>query len=65
MSTSQATHNILNLLETQGLQQAQVLNQLDELFPPVTPNPEMTMEQIMYRAGQRSVIEFIQQQLED
>lgn len=55
---------ILNLLETQGLQQGQLLNNLDELFPPVTPNPEMTIELIMYRAGQRSVIEYIQQQME-
>jgi hypothetical protein len=55
---------ILNLLETQGLQQGHLLNNLDELFPPVTPNPEMTIELIMYRAGQRSVIEYIQQQME-
>jgi len=56
---------MLNLLETQGLQQGQILAQLDETFPPVTPNPEMTIEQIMYRAGQRSVIEYIKQQLEE
>ena len=56
---------MLNLLETQGLQQQQILNNLEEYFPPITPNPEMTIEQIMYRAGQRSVVEFIQQQLEE
>ena len=62
MSTS---HNMLNLLETQGLQQQQILNNLEEYFPPITPNPDMSIEQIMYRAGQRSVVEFIQQQLEE
>ena len=61
MSTSPPT---LNLLETVGLQQQSILNQLDEIFPPVTPNPEMSIEQIMYRAGQRSVVEWIQQQSE-
>ena len=61
MSTS---HSILNLLETQGLQQQQVLAQLEELFPPVTPNPEMPIEQIMYKAGQRSVVEYIKQAIE-
>lgn len=65
MSTFHNTHSMLNLLETQGLQQGQILAQLDETFPPVTPNPEMTIEQIMYRAGQRSVIEYIKQQLEE
>lgn len=64
MSTSPNTHSILNLLETQGLQQQQVLQTLEELFPPVTPNPEMTIEQIMYRAGQRSVVEYIKQAIE-
>ena len=61
MSTS---HPTLNLLETVGLQQQTILNQLNEIFPPVNPTPEMTTEQIMYKAGQRSVVEWIQQQSE-
>jgi len=61
MSTSPPT---LNLLETVGLQQQTVLRQLDETFPPVNPTPDMSIEQIMYRAGQRSVVEWIQQQME-
>jgi len=62
MSTSPPT---LNLLETVGLQQKTILNQLDSIFPPVNPTPEMTAEQIMYKAGQRSVVEWIKQQSEE
>jgi hypothetical protein len=54
----------LNLLETVGLQQKTVLNQLDETFPPVNPTPDMSTEQIMFRAGQRSVVEWILNQME-
>ena len=62
MSTSPPT---LNLLETVGLQQKTILNQLDSIFPPVNPTPEMTTEQIMYKAGQRSVVEWIKNQSEE
>ena len=54
----------LNLLETLGLQQKTMLNQLDETFPPVNPTPDMSTEQIMFRAGQRSVVEWILNQME-
>ena len=62
MSTSLPT---LNLLETVGLQQQTILNQLDEIFPPVNPSPDMTVEQIMFRAGQRSVVEWVKNQSEE
>lgn len=62
MSTSPHT---LNLLETVGLQTKTLIQQLDEIFPPVNPTPEMTTEQIMYRAGQRSVVEWINNQMEE
>jgi hypothetical protein len=52
-------------LETVGLQQQSILQQLDDIFPPVNPTPEMTVEQIMFRAGQRSVVEWIKQQSEE
>ena len=61
MSTSP---NMLNLLETVGLHSQQVIQSLDETFPPVNPTPDMPIEQIMYRAGQRHVIEWIKQQME-
>ena len=41
-----------------------VLQQLEETFPPVTPNPSDSMATIMYRSGQRSVIEWIKQNME-
>ena len=61
MSTSPHT---LNLLETVGMQTQSLIQQLEEVFPPVNPTPDMTIEQIMYRSGQRHVVEWIQQQLE-
>ena len=61
MSTSPHT---LNLLETVGLQTKSILQQLEEIFPPVNPSPDMSIEQIMFRSGQRSVVEWIKQQME-
>ena len=42
-----------------------VLSQLDEIFPPVNPTPTDDYTLIMYRAGQRSVVEWIKQQTEN
>ena len=42
-----------------------ILSQLDEIFPPVNPSPTDDHSLIMYRAGQRSVIEYIQTQMEN
>ena len=53
------------MLEAQGLQLKGLLQQLEENFPPFTPHPEHSTAQIMYRAGQRSVVEWIQQQLSE
>ena len=41
-----------------------VLKELEELFPPVTPTPTDTMPTIMYRSGQRSIIEWLKIKLE-
>jgi hypothetical protein len=59
MSTS------LNMLETMGLQTRSLLAEAEEIFPPLNPNPTDSIEQIMYRAGQRSVVEWLTQQLEN
>ena len=61
MSTS---HNMLDLLETKGLQLNVLVQDLLETFPPVNPTPHDSMEVIMYKAGQRHVVEWIIQQLE-
>ena len=42
-----------------------VLNELEEIHPPINPTPNESMEQIMYRSGQRSVVEWIKNKMED
>ena len=42
-----------------------MLSTLGETFPPVNPTPTDDLATIMYRSGQRSVVEFIIQQLEN
>ena len=36
-----------------------VLAEMEDRFPPVTPTPEDSIEKIMYRSGQRSVVEWL------
>lgn len=54
----------LNTLETLGLNVNTVLQEMEELFPPLTPHPSQSLNDIMYKAGQRSVVEWLQQRLE-
>ena len=42
-----------------------ILAELEEIYPPITPNPDETMEKIMYRSGQRSVVEWIKDRIEE
>ena len=42
-----------------------VLNELEEIHPPINPTPNESMEQIMYRSGQRSVVEWIRNRIEE
>jgi hypothetical protein len=51
------------MLETSGLQLNSILSKLEENFPPTTPTPDDSIEKIMYRSGQRSVVEWIQNEL--
>jgi len=62
MSTSP---NTLNLLETKGMVANAMLQKLEENFPPTNPTPNSTMESIMYQAGQRSVVEWIKNYMEE
>ena len=59
MSTS------LNMLETVGIQARGLLHELEERFPPVNPSPYDQDREIMYSAGQRSVVEWIKQYMEE
>lgn len=53
----------LNTLETHGLQLSSLIAELEENFPPVNPHPDDSPSQIMYRSGQRSVVEWINYRL--
>jgi|TARA_X000001036_G_C20409186_1_gene696248 hypothetical protein len=55
----------LSFLEAKGMQANALLTKLDETFPPTNPTPEDTMEKIMYRSGQRSVVEWITTYMEE
>jgi hypothetical protein len=53
------------MLETLGLSAQATLNEMDELFPPLSVGPSDHMNTIMYRAGQRSVVEWLKQKLDN
>jgi hypothetical protein len=42
-----------------------LLDELREVFPPTTPIPTDTVSQIMYSAGQQSVIDWIVNRLDE
>ena len=52
------------MLETLGLSAQATLNEMEELFPPLTVGPSENMNTIMYKAGQRSVVEWLKQKLD-
>ena len=53
------------MLEVFGMEARAVLAQMEERFPPLTPSPEDTIEKIMYRSGQRSVVEWIKTRISE
>lgn len=54
----------LNALESIiGPTVEQLQQELDETFPPVNPTPDNNINMIMYKAGQRSVVEWYIQRL--
>jgi len=48
-----------------GMAANAMLVKLEETFPPTNPTPEDSMEKIMYRSGQRSVVEWVIRYMED
>jgi hypothetical protein len=54
----------LTTLEAFGMESRALINQLNEQFPVMNPSPTDTIEKIMYRSGQRSVVEWIIENLE-
>ena len=55
----------VSLLELKGVQANAMIQQMNEIFPPTNPTPEDTMEKSMYRSGQRSVVEWIIEYMEN
>lgn len=51
------SHNTLEPLLGPSLDQ--VLQEMEEIFPTLTPSPDNTLSQIMYKSGQRSVVEWL------
>jgi hypothetical protein len=51
---TQISLNTLNLLTVERL-----LAELEDLYPPINPTPDTPLNQIMYRSGQASVVEWI------
>jgi hypothetical protein len=42
-----------------------LIEELDSLFPSFLPTPISTISEIMFRSGQRSVVEYLSQKLEN
>jgi len=55
----------LSTLETLGMEHRALINELEDNFPPITPSPDDTIEKIMFRSGQRSVVEWLIHRLEN
>ena len=54
-----------NMLEVFGMQSRGLIHALDESFPPTNPTPDDSMAKVMYRSGQRSVVEWVIQYMEE
>jgi hypothetical protein len=55
------SHSTLNL----GLTVENLLAELEDKFPADQPGPDTQITHIMYRAGQRSIVDFIRTRLEE
>lgn len=53
------------MLEVFGMEARAVLKEMENRFPSITPSPDDTIEKIMYRSGQRSVVEWLVNRLEN
>ena len=49
-------------LSTEGPIQ-QLIEELEDMYPPLTIDPSMAHEVILYRAGQRSVVDYLKAKL--
>jgi len=42
-----------------------LLQEMEERFPPINPHPKEELASIMYKAGQRSVVEWYKNRVEE
>ena len=56
---------MLSFLEAKGMQANALALEAQQTFPPFTPTPTDDMNTIMYKAGQRSVVEWLIEKMED
>jgi len=54
-----------NMLEVFGMQSRGLIHALEEAFPPTNPTPDDSMQKVMYRSGQRSVVEWVIKYMEE
>jgi len=55
----------LNTLEAYGMTVKSILAEMEENFPPTNPGPGDSISTIMYRSGQRSVVEWLNNRLSE
>ena len=55
----------LNTLETYGMTVKSILAEMEENFPPTNPGPGDSLSTVMYRSGQRSVVEWLLNKLNE
>nr|BAR25490.1 hypothetical protein [uncultured Mediterranean phage uvMED]BAR25540.1 hypothetical protein [uncultured Mediterranean phage uvMED] len=46
-----------------GMNLQKLVDELEDLYPAITHSPKDQLSEIMYRSGQRSVVEFIKDKL--
>ena len=59
------TEITLNTLKLHSERLDRLVNQLEDNFGHLTVHPKMSSEEIMYKAGQRSVVEWLVKRLEE
>ena len=65
-SSSIAMSTYPNMLEPLlGPNMQSLATEMDEKFPPINPHPKEDIAAIMYKAGQRSVVEWYQERIDN
>jgi len=55
----------MGLQEVQGLSIDSLIDELDETFPEESPSRTESIEELMWRGGQRNVVNWIKRRIED